>query len=321
MAGLGHGPLGSDRGQTGQARSGHLRSNRRRAGAGGDRRRWAVPPFRPAAVPGSDRSPETPFGHGIHRGSDSGRHHRADGPMSAGDVIRIGMQVAAALHYLHGRRLVHLDLKPANLILRDGRAIIIDLGFAETTGYQRPSSRPRGSPPYMAPEQCRCQPVAPAMDLFALGAVLYEVATGDPAFETAPDPGEDEYPQLRSQARPAHQSGVVKPLSAVIDALLEPRLAAASGHCRAKPCNCSKPPLLPGTSLAGRRSSPRRASWPHRAPGPLPQPARRRAPDGSDEGRSGRGRAPTDVPTGRGAHSAGRARWRPSRPLGADLDV
>lgn len=145
----------------------------------------------------------------------------ADGPMSAGDVIRIGMQVAAALHYLHGRRLVHLDLKPANLILRDGRAIIIDLGFAETTGYQRPSSRPRGSPPYMAPEQCRCQPVAPAMDLFALGAVLYEVATGDPAFETAPDPGEDEYPQLRSQARPAHQSGVVKPLSAVIDALLE----------------------------------------------------------------------------------------------------
>jgi serine/threonine protein kinase len=115
-----------------------------------------------------------------------------DGP----DVIRLGMQLASVLAYIHLKGFVHLDLKPTNVVLRDGRAVLLDLDIARTIGARGSGRKPRGSPPFMAPEQIRCAPAAPSMDLFALGVVLYEAATGALAF--APEgSGESRlYPQL-----------------------------------------------------------------------------------------------------------------------------
>src|SRR5262249_47075821 len=109
-----------------------------------------------------------------------------DGPLTPGDVVRLGMQLAACLHYLHGRGLVHLDVKPGNVVLREGRAVLLDFDIARPAGQPAPQGRPPGTRAYMAPEQCLRAPANPGMDLFALGAVMYELATGRPSFPRDP---------------------------------------------------------------------------------------------------------------------------------------
>jgi eukaryotic-like serine/threonine-protein kinase len=149
-----------------------------------------------------------------------------EGRLHPADVAQVGLHLAAALRYLHGNGFVHLDVKPGNAVLRDGRVVLIDLGIARPCGQgPDPGRSLAGSPPWMAPEQIRNLPAAPAMDLFALGTVLYELATGEPAFQPSDrGPSERRYPQLH--ARPAPARTVVPTLPArlgqVIDALLEP---------------------------------------------------------------------------------------------------
>lgn len=106
-----------------------------------------------------------------------------EGALAPPDVLRLGMQVAATLHYLHGRGLTHLDLKPDNLLLRSGRAVLMDFDIALPVGARRPGRDAWGTDRYMAPEQRRLRPAAPGMDLWALGAVLLHAATG-----VAPEP-------------------------------------------------------------------------------------------------------------------------------------
>jgi eukaryotic-like serine/threonine-protein kinase len=117
------------------------------------------------------------------------------GPMGLQDLVRTGAQLAACLHYLHGRGLVHLDLRPDTVVLRDGRAILIDLGAARPSGTPRAPKRPDAGHPGVAPEQRSRAPVDPAMDIYALGALLYELAIGEP-----PRPADDD-------ASPPRQAG------------------------------------------------------------------------------------------------------------------
>jgi serine/threonine protein kinase len=105
------------------------------------------------------------------------------GPLSAADTARIGAAVADAVHSLHLQDAIHLDLKPQNVILRpSGEAVLIDFGIAFHARFpdllaeeQRYAA---GSAPYISPEQVLGTRSDPRSDIFALGSLLYEMATG-----------------------------------------------------------------------------------------------------------------------------------------------
>ncbi|MGC2517632.1 MAG: bifunctional serine/threonine-protein kinase/universal stress protein [Burkholderiales bacterium] len=105
------------------------------------------------------------------------------GALAAVEVARIGAAIADALHSLHLQDAVHLDLKPENVILRpNGQAALIDFGFAYHAHYPDLLAEEQrfaaGSAPYISPEQVRGARSDPRSDIFALGVVLYELATG-----------------------------------------------------------------------------------------------------------------------------------------------
>ena len=110
------------------------------------------------------------------------------GAMAPGDVAQLGAQLLPAVMTLHERGLAHLDLKAENVILRDGRPVLIDLGSSRALGSEQPEGHPVGTPGYAAPEMEACDPVTAEMDLFGLGAVLAEALTGAPFPDSLPLP-------------------------------------------------------------------------------------------------------------------------------------
>jgi len=105
------------------------------------------------------------------------------GPLSPADVVSVGAAITDALHDLHQQGVIHLDLKPSNLILRaDGTAVLIDFGFAHSAHYPDLLAEEirfaAGSAPYVSPEQLLGRRDDRRSDLFALGVILYEAATG-----------------------------------------------------------------------------------------------------------------------------------------------
>jgi nucleotide-binding universal stress UspA family protein len=108
-------------------------------------------------------------------------------PLPAAEVAAIGAKIAVALHDLHTQHVIHLDLKPSNVILRDdGEAVLIDFGLSRHD--QLPDliaeefDDPVGTGPYVAPEQVLRERGDPRSDIFALGVILYFLATGERPF-------------------------------------------------------------------------------------------------------------------------------------------
>jgi eukaryotic-like serine/threonine-protein kinase len=100
-------------------------------------------------------------------------------------------QLIEALSFLHGNNVVHRDLKPANvMVTRDGVVKLLDFGVLARLGLDLAEgggeSDLSGTPGYMAPEQIRGDPPSPANDLYALGAILYELVSGRHVFAGAP---------------------------------------------------------------------------------------------------------------------------------------
>ena len=102
------------------------------------------------------------------------------GPLPSRSAALIGAQILPALVVLHARGLAHLDVKPENVVMRDGRPVLIDFGSSRPLGSGQPPGRPVGTLGYAAPEMEACEPVSAAMDLFGLGTVLAEAISGEP---------------------------------------------------------------------------------------------------------------------------------------------
>ena len=104
------------------------------------------------------------------------------------DAVRITTEVADALEYAHKRAVVHRDIKPENILLHDGRPLVADFGIAlavQQAGGTRmtQTGMSLGTPQYMAPEQAMGEKgVDHRADIYALGAVAYEMLAGEPPF-------------------------------------------------------------------------------------------------------------------------------------------
>lgn len=105
--------------------------------------------------------------------------------LSEARAIELLLVLCSAVGYAHSLGLLHLDLKPANVLLdEDGRALIGDFGLAQSLdpGAAANATEPAGTPAYMAPEQIERQrgDLSPRSDIYALGAMLYEFLVGEP---------------------------------------------------------------------------------------------------------------------------------------------
>lgn len=120
-----------------------------------------------------------------------------EGALSVGEWFLVARQITAALEAAHERGIVHLDLKPGNVMTsEEGQVKVLDFGLAMALGRRaaedgevRTAARRQeaisGTPGYMAPEQIQGRPVDSRADIWALGCVLYEAAVGTRAFEGA----------------------------------------------------------------------------------------------------------------------------------------
>ena len=106
-------------------------------------------------------------------------------PSSLDVVVRLGVQIADALHYAHEREIIHRDIKPANIMVTPEKDIkSMDLGLAlprEATRVTQPGMV-IGTPAYISPEQAKGKDLDRRTDIYSLGIVLYEMATGQLPF-------------------------------------------------------------------------------------------------------------------------------------------
>ena len=141
-----------------------------------------------------------------------------DGPLRLADVVTLGARLADALAAVHARGIVHRDVKPANVLLdTGGRAWLTDFGIARIVDATPMTATGIvvGTGAYMAPEQVRGESVGPPADVYALGLVLLEAATGRREY----DGNTLESALARLHRAPVVPRGVPAPLAAVLVAM------------------------------------------------------------------------------------------------------
>jgi serine/threonine-protein kinase len=108
-------------------------------------------------------------------------------PLAVEDALRIARDVGSALDYAHDHGIVHRDVKPENILLERGEAIVADFGIAHAVsaaggGRLTETGLVLGTPAYMSPEQAMGDEVDARSDVYSLGCVLYEMLTGEPPY-------------------------------------------------------------------------------------------------------------------------------------------
>ena len=167
-----------------------------------------------------------------------------DGRLPVEDALRIASQVADALAYAHDRGIVHRDVKPENILLEDGRAVVTDFGIARcldgvgASGFAT-TGLAMGTPAYMSPEQVAGETALDGRaDLYGLACVLYEMLTGRPPF-TGGSMARlavqhlAETPTPVNVLRPAVPAGVAAAIGRALAKAPEDRFATTTGFARA----------------------------------------------------------------------------------------
>ncbi len=131
---------------------------------------------------------------------------RRHGILSGEQLFPLGRQLAAAVHYLHRRGLLHLDVKPRNVIMGPVPRLI-DLSIARRIAEVDRIRSPIGTDAYMAPEQCdraRLATIGPAADVWGIGVTMYEAASKQLPFPRGRRGGTDleRWPQLEGEPAP-----------------------------------------------------------------------------------------------------------------------
>jgi len=201
------------------------------------------------------------------RGESLRQKLRRETQLPIEEAIGIVRQVASALAHAHAQGLIHRDVKPENILLHEGEAMVTDFGIALAAG-AAPSERLTetglmvGTPEYMSPEQASGEPTLDARsDIYSLGCVLYELLAGEPPY-TGPTAQAvmakrftDPVPRvrrLRETVPPAVEQAVMKALARVP----ADRFASADAFAAAltaSPDSQSRPPsvaVLPFLSLS-----------------------------------------------------------------------
>lgn len=146
------------------------------------------------------------------------------GPLDVPQAVQLALHLCSALHYMEQKEVVHLDVKPANIVMGNPPRLI-DLGIARSLRRAAELEGAIGTRQYMAPEQClpgERGVVGPPADIWAVGAVLYRSVTKKRPYPSGEDDAEDpydEYPQLKGKIRPLPDS-IPEPVRSAVMACL-----------------------------------------------------------------------------------------------------
>lgn len=164
-----------------------------------------------------------------------GLRERLGAPLSPAEALALLRPVAAALDYAHARRLVHGDVRPANVLFTaQGQPVLADFGIAQAlreagilAGATTPAT-PADEAAYLSPEQARQAPLDGRADLYSLGAILYEALTGSPPQapeRSALPPGIDDVLQRALAASPHERYPTGAALCDALAAVTQPAVA------------------------------------------------------------------------------------------------
>ena len=221
----------------------------------------------------------------------------AEGPLPPARVAAIGLDLVDALQAAHRAGVLHRDVKPANVMLPEQRAVLTDFGIAVLDDDPGLTSTGVlvGSPAFMAPERARGEPPSPASDLWSLGAALFAAAEGDSPFRR-----DGQLPTLSAvltdPVPPAVHAGPLQPVLAALlqrDPRLRPdadttRQLLADALAAARAEQTAAEQVLPAPAAPG--PSPTPAPAPTLAT-PMPTPRPDVPPSPRAPSRPGRGRA------------------------------
>lgn len=143
---------------------------------------------------------------------------RRERRLSGGDIAHLGLHLCSAIAYLHRNDILHLDLKPSNIIVTQGMAKVLDLSIARRPGPHRGGIGTRG---YRAPEQSLGGELGTFTDVWGIGISLYEVATGESACYRGDEPTASGPESVACQPQPVRRARRLAPeLGSAIDRCL-----------------------------------------------------------------------------------------------------
>ena len=218
----------------------------------------------PGLIRGFDAVLDPPYPHVLIEhleGPTLRRLIKRHGPLPQEQLLPLALHVASVLHYLAEEEIVHLDVKPDNIVMGVPPRLI-DLSVARPFKRARKIEGAIGTDPYMAPEQCGAVEhrgaIGGATDVWGLGATLYHAVTGHVPF---PRDGDERFPQLTEEPRPL-PADVPEPLRELLLAMLH---KDPSERPSAKEAGLALEPLvagLPKVVRLGRGASRRRRNAP-----------------------------------------------------------